>query len=294
MDQLELPLNIAVDAEVDGVEMGVLSDGTAYLSGRGLGRVCGVDNSSIFKESKAWEAGDRTSRLALALTRMGIARPKLFIPTTKAGVAVNAYPEDVCMAFLEYYAFEARLIVPVAVKNYRVLARAGMRFFIYKATGYDPAARALAHWKKFHDRLLLNPVPPGHFSVFREMSALVVEAIQGGLVVDEHTVPDVSIELLWSKHWGAEDLDVHYGPRRKHPHEYPEYFPQARANETIEAWIYPLSALGEFRLWIERTYLPEKFPKYLESKVKKGTLPAAAATHILERLHVLDLPAASP
>src|SRR5690348_17265251 len=37
-----LDLGIAKQIEIDGVGMGVLSDGTAFLTGRGLARLCGV------------------------------------------------------------------------------------------------------------------------------------------------------------------------------------------------------------------------------------------------------------
>ena len=33
--------------EIDGIGMGVLSDGTAFLSGRGLARLCGISNPRI-------------------------------------------------------------------------------------------------------------------------------------------------------------------------------------------------------------------------------------------------------
>jgi hypothetical protein len=40
-------LNLTIDrqVEIDGVQMGVMSDGTAYLTGRGLSLMCGVVHS---------------------------------------------------------------------------------------------------------------------------------------------------------------------------------------------------------------------------------------------------------
>jgi hypothetical protein len=40
--QRNLPLGIARQVEIDGVGMGVLSDGTPFLTGRGLARLAGV------------------------------------------------------------------------------------------------------------------------------------------------------------------------------------------------------------------------------------------------------------
>lgn len=283
--QLSLPTEIAVETEVDGVEMGVFDDGTAYLTGRGIAKVCGVANSNIFTETKAWDAGDRSSRFAQMLIRNGIDRERLYIPITKRGNNAFAYPEDVCMAFLEYYSFEARTKVPEAAKNFRNVARAGFKLFVYRATGYAPVPPRPPHqWQKFHDRLLLNDVPVGYFSVFREMSELVLTAMQNGLVVDECTVPDISIGMTWSKHWCAEELEARFRTRIKHPHVYPDYFPQAAANAQIDAWVYPVEALGEFRLWLHRVYFPQKFPAYLDGKVKTKRVTADGAKRLRHKL----------
>lgn len=290
MDQLALPMNIIAQAEVDGIEFGVLADGTSYMTGRGLARACGVEPSNISKETKAWEEGKRSSGLAQTLTKLGIARESLYIPTSVTGVQANAYPEDVCMGFLEYYAFEARSPVPEALKRYRVLAQAGMRLFVYKVTGYDPTAKVPSPWKQFQDRLLLNKPPVGYFSVFAEMSSFVVDAIRCGLIVDDHTVPDISVGTMWSKYWVSSGLENDHPVRRKHPHVYPEYFPQAAANDIIEAWVYPLTALGEFRMWCEQEYVPFKFPKYLEYKVKTKKLAVEAAKLIVKTLVTPELP----
>lgn len=41
MKQLALP-QVKIAKEIDGLEMGVLSDGTAYLSMRALSKLCGA------------------------------------------------------------------------------------------------------------------------------------------------------------------------------------------------------------------------------------------------------------
>jgi len=38
--QMVLAGTVEVTKEVDGIEMGVLTDGTAYLTGRGVARLC--------------------------------------------------------------------------------------------------------------------------------------------------------------------------------------------------------------------------------------------------------------
>ena len=44
-----LPLSVAKEVEIDGVGMGVLSDGSAYLTARGLARLAGVDHTLILR-----------------------------------------------------------------------------------------------------------------------------------------------------------------------------------------------------------------------------------------------------
>jgi hypothetical protein len=54
---------------------------------------------------------------------------------------VYAYPDYVCLAILEYYAFEAGANVkPEAVQNFRQLAGMALREFIYTQLGYSPSA----------------------------------------------------------------------------------------------------------------------------------------------------------
>ena len=45
--------------------------------------------------------------------------------------------------------------------------------------------------------------------------------------------------------------------------------------------MYPIEAAGAFRAWLDRVYIPEKFPKYLGGKVRKKTMTAAAAAGLL-------------
>ena len=61
--QLEMDLRIEKQVERDGVDMGVLSDGTAFLSGRGLGRLCGVSNSVIVEILADWNTNPQKPRI---------------------------------------------------------------------------------------------------------------------------------------------------------------------------------------------------------------------------------------
>ena len=180
------------------------------------------------------------------------------------------------MALLEYYAFIAASSARVqAQRNYRLLARSSLREFIFRKVGFRP----LDHWVCFHDRLLINSVPAGYFSVFRETADIMLSAIQHGLCIDSHTMPDISVGQNWSRYWKSNGLQRHHGSRMKFPHHFPDYFPQPG---TVMAWVYPLSALGPFRLWLQQHYLPHRYPNYLRKKASQGAVPASHISPILE------------
>ncbi len=283
--QLEMELKTVRYLEVDGIAMGVLDDGTPYLTARGLARLCGAAPSTIIELGLNWDeeqAKPRGKKILSMLKHQGFSREGLYIKTSLNGQPVSAYTDDVCMVILEYYAFDAgRNIIPDAQRNYRILARQTLRTFIYKGVGYDPKNQIPDSWKHYHDRVLLNDLPQGYFSVFREIADIVIYAIQTGLIVDTHVVPDISIGRKWSQHWKENNFDQVYGERQRFPHSYPDYFPQAKSNPQ-DIFIYPLEALGEFRIWMQEHYLPENFPTYLKKKVKGGYLPASNVELLLE------------
>jgi hypothetical protein len=284
--------------KVDEIEMGVLLDGTPFLAGRSLSRLCGVSPSSIFDwGERVPDRGDRLKggKMAKLLAAQGFKGDRLFakIPFDDQ-VDINAYSDAVCMSFLEYYAFEAgNNCTEEAITNYRVLARKSLKDFIYRSVGYDPSDTVPVIWRQYHDRLLLNPVPFGYFSVFKETSDIVIASIREGLIVDDHTVPDISLGRTWSGYWKTNDFDAVYSLRTKYPHVYPEYFPQARANDVIDAFVYPVDALGEFRRWVQLEYLPKKYPTYLKKKVKDGAIPASRVELLLKSLETPILPKSS-
>jgi len=52
--QGSLDLGIEKERDVEGIGMGVLSDGTPYLNQRGLAALCGVQNAHIGTISSQW------------------------------------------------------------------------------------------------------------------------------------------------------------------------------------------------------------------------------------------------
>lgn len=45
----QLNLFSVTEVEIDGIQMGVLSDGTPYLTLRGLARMCGIDHAALLR-----------------------------------------------------------------------------------------------------------------------------------------------------------------------------------------------------------------------------------------------------
>ncbi|WP_132250191.1 hypothetical protein [Methylobacterium segetis] len=280
--QGELPLEIAKEVEIDGVGMGVLSDGTPYLTLRGLARMCGVEHTNILRIANGWNDDPpmpRVARIKATLAEQGFTGTTPYIPVKRDGVIHHAFSDLICMAFLEYYAFEAKPPSQHAVDNYRLLARKTFRSFIYARVGYDPDAAKQAIWSQFHDRIDLNweNVPDGYFSIFKESAGIQLALIREGVVLGSHFVPDGSIGCVWGKHWRDAKLADSFGERRPYLHYFPDTYPQSASNPQ-QAHCYPDAALGYFKKWLREKYLREGLPKYLNTKVKDKSLPAVLAT----------------
>lgn len=201
----------------------------------------------------------------------------------KDGIIHHAVPDAVCMAVLEYYAFEANSEGQAhALKSFRTLARKGFSDFIYSQVGYNPTGATDVAWVQFHDRVSLayHTVPDGYFSVFKEIADLLVTMIRQGAELSNKFIPDISVGQHWAKYWKDHNLEVVYGARRQYEHNYPDYFPQALSNPQ-PAFCYPDDALGEFRKWVRKHYIPTGLPKYLNGKVKQGQIPARQASAAL-------------
>ncbi|MGH9721040.1 MAG: hypothetical protein ACRD8O_12575 [Bryobacteraceae bacterium] len=281
--QASLDLGIERQIEIDGVGMGVLSDGTPFLTGRGLARLCGVHNSVIFDLSSGWTEEPTKARVKSIkdlLLQRGITAEFPYLAIKQRSGTFFAYPDALCLAVLEYYAFDAGSNVKdVAQKNYRLLAGTALRNFIYTQVGYDPNYIVPDAWRQFHDRVSLtyNSCPRGYFGIFKEMADMIVTLGQAGLQINSKFVPDIGVGRHWAKHWMANSGEEKYGQRIQFEHNYPNYFPQARSNPQ-DSWCYPDSALGEFRRWLRDDYIGQgKFAKYITDKVRHQELPASFA-----------------
>ncbi|MGJ0580579.1 hypothetical protein ACR71G_21655 [Xenorhabdus bovienii] len=271
---LTLDISISAEGVFDNIEMGVLQNGVPYLTQVGLAQLCGIQRRNIFDIAKEWaschEHGvftkGRMEFISSCLQRYGYREPDLYIPFVKNGTTHYAFPDVVCMAILEFYAFiSEQSSRTIAQQRFRELAHKGLRDYIYSALHYQPEDP----WKHYHNRVSImqssGTVPNGYFIVFNEIAGLMVDLIASGLAINMHTVPDISIGKVWANYWRDNEFDSIIGPRKYCEHYYPDEFNQSASNpQTISA--YPNKALAEFRDWFKRIYLPTKFPNYILKK----------------------------
>lgn len=274
--QGSLPLGIEKNGDFGEVGMGVLSDGTPYLNQRGLAVLCGVENAHIGTISSQWNddpAKPRIAKIQAILEQAKLTAAAAHVEVMHAGKAHYCYPAEVCLAILEYYAFDAGANVQAQARaNFRLLAGSKLREMIYSQVGYDPTGEK--RFEKWHERIALNyqSAPKGYFHVFNEAHTIVYEMIVAGAPIGEKVVVDISIGQHWSKFWIDNNMDETYGYRVKYPHNYPNSHPQSKSNPH-ESWCYPLSALGDYRTWLQDVYIEGgKFSAYLKGKVAKGEL----------------------
>lgn len=282
-NQPNLDLGIEVQAEIDGIGMGVLRDGTPFLTGRGLARLVDMENLHIRTIGIEWNDSSpkpRISRIKEILQKSGINAPEAYIDASDGSRVIHAYPAPICLAVLEYYAFDAAKPREAARDNFRLLAGKALQELIYSKVGYDPTGQQ--KFRKWHERIELNhqSAPSGYFSIFNEAHTIIYELIMAGAEIGESMVPDISIGKCWAAYWDTNNLNQKFGDRRKFPHRYPDDHPQARSNPQI-ANCYPLDALGEYRRWLQDEYLNGgKFKGYL----KRKALPPSVSELAISRL----------
>jgi hypothetical protein len=167
--------HVEKQAEINGVEMGVLENGIPYLTESGLARMCGIDRKVLNRMAINWREERKKPRgrqIDELLHQSNYFEETLFLKSEHRNIEINAYTEPVCLALLEYYAFLADEKRDEAINAFRSLARTTFRVFIYQAVGYSPDQQLLDSWKHFHDRtdMTLDAAPVGYFGVFREIA----------------------------------------------------------------------------------------------------------------------------
>lgn len=296
--QGNLSLYPTVEVVADGIPMGVLSDGTPYLTLYGLAKLCGIDEAPLRLFTSNWDTEKhkpRGQKVAAYLAEKGHFNvERLYTRVVNStNVETHAYPDYICMAIMRYYAIDAtNFDRSVAINNFVRLAEYTLKRMIYEKSGYNQPNQAVisSSWNVYQQRIIANDnIPIGYFSIFREMADLTVRLINSEFKLDPHSIPDISVGQRWAKFWKDNNLAQTCGERMLHAHNYPEDFPQSRGTQK-EAHIYPNAALGTFRDWLYTTYVNVHLKTYLAGKVQQKALPAPQAEKIIEALQKPTLP----
>jgi hypothetical protein len=141
-----LETRIEIERFVDGVEMGVLESGIPYLTQRGLAEIVGAARGSIQELAEEWRMSRVTNQwpdgrmrfFRNYLSKSGYDEPSLSVEIHQNGLTHFIYMDTVCMAMLEYHAFEAPRKNQTALLNFRKFARYGLKEFVYRALCYVP------------------------------------------------------------------------------------------------------------------------------------------------------------
>ena len=178
-------------------------------------------------------------------------------------------PDEACSAIIEYYAFDARQYEgkQIAIDNYRLSARVGLRVFLWKYTGYVPEflrKELKAHTTTYIERLENirdHVVPDELWTTFREgAEVLLLVEKEMKVPVDQMDLCDGSIGTHWSKYREDKGWAVSSG-------FYMHVFRDHRGERECRA--YDLSELSHFRKWLREKYVPHNLPQYLSDKYGK-------------------------
>ena len=269
----QMQLFPVVEVVSDDIPMGVLNDGTPYLTLYGLAKLCGIDDTPLRVFTSNWETEKhkpRGQKVASYLAEKGYYDvDRLYTRViNSSNIETHAYPDHVCMAVLRYYALDAtNFDRSVAIGNFVRLAEYTLKRMIYEKSNYNPNAAIDLSFENYRARIKLNDqIPPSHFAVFREIADIAMNLIGGGFPMDDTTSLDGSVGSHWGRYWQANNLSQTYGDRVRYSHKYPDNYRQSAANSHITAWIYPIESLGAFRKWLHEHYAMEKLGTYLHSK----------------------------
>lgn len=261
--------------EVSGlpIDVGMLPDGTPFMSGRELARACGISNSTLVGWGETTpHVGDRhrAGKLANLLGTYRYQGDRLFVPIpdgTKFGgrANVSAYPYQVCLAFLDYYAFAAHK--EAARNSLRLLSEKQLPQFIcaaveeppQQATPQLPVKPQAAPFR----RPLRNGIPVGYFDVGNALARAPMSTL---LSSELRTALLINIDKAWNRYWNIQQLSQQYGDRFAVPQHPLNNWARTRQ------YVYPLAALTAFQDWLALQYLPDRYPSYLQRK-RQAVMP---------------------
>lgn len=127
------------------------------------------------------------------------------------------------------------------------------------------ASAAAEDWSFERRKLFMTKnrpgVPKGHFTMYEESLGLqaIVEGL--GIFLPYGSIPDGSMGQTFCNYLRGLGYNVLAYPTYRH--EYPD-------GRVVEPRAYPNELLTIFRDWLERVYIPDKFPKYVKERLDAG------------------------
>jgi hypothetical protein len=258
-NQLSIPMAEAVDITS---AMGVLEDGTAYLTLPRLAQFCGVEPFVLRSFVDNWRHERDTPRgrqIRECLTDLGHDAESLERQVEIEGVPTRIMVNEVCIALLEHFGhFETQGRNETATNNLRTLVTQGLGFTILNQLGVDPFNPIPVPMRSFRVRqLLARAIPHDYFVVFPEIALLAMDFVEPGDLIAEAKF-DISVATAWSEYWEREGLEAIHGDRIRFPHQLPHWIPR-QSEDSVFSWIYPIDGLTSFRGWLNRTFSQEEF-----------------------------------
>jgi hypothetical protein len=203
-------------------------DGVSGMNVSALADLCAVEQPAITQIlNRIRDSDPITNNLEDCLKPYAGKELRLITNDPAGGLIIV---DEVCQAILEYYVFDARFYKgkDIAKDNFRAIAKAGMRFFIWSKTGYvpselrkteEPQSTRGTYWYK---RLAVamssidQPLQAGYFCTYLEMMRFFSEletrlgyVVQDvNMITDEYIIPDISIGKCFNAWLRDEDKTV--------------------------------------------------------------------------------------
>lgn len=120
-------------------------------------------------------------------------------------------------------------------------------------------------WERLKLFRRFTKIPAGYWCVFEELTKLVADIEEQGVVLSGSSVPDISVGKCWNTYLRDLGYDTDFP---MYPHIYPKFTEEGYYDKRGEqgAKIYPEDLLVMFRKWLRENYVPGKFPNYIRER----------------------------
>lgn len=107
-------------------------------------------------------------------------------------------------------------------------------------------------------------IPYTHFSMLNEIYFSFLAPLEAqGIVPPDKIMPDISTGKMFSSFLGEKGID---------PTDFPKYWHEFIGNhkQPVQARLYPIEYLADFRQYFHEVWLPQKMPSYIKDKFPKA------------------------